>query len=67
MSNAEFIVDFCQLTMYCIRLNVHGVKLLQIAGFCDFYVYIFVVCDITTHPFSVWSKFSRDETFADDY
>ena len=58
----------CWYTMYdIIRFNFCVVKLLQIASFHDFCVFIFTVRDVTAHLLPVWSKLSRDETFADGY
>ena len=41
---------------YRIRFNFRG-----------FRVFIFAVCDVIAQALPVWSKFSRDETFADGY
>ena len=52
---------------YRIRFNFHEVKLSWITYFHIFRVFIFAVCDIIAQALPVWSKFSRDETFADGY
>ena len=53
--------------VYCIRFNFRKVELSRIASFYDFCVFILAVCDVTVHPLPVWSKFSKNETFADGY
>ena len=52
---------------YRIRFNFCGVKLSRITNFCGFRVFIFAVCDVIAQALPVWSKFLRDETFADGY